>query len=60
MAQVYNKGDLHLFHVMAKVTEDQIGLLQLNEYETVPYFIQLSQNLTCDCLWISVFSPEFT
>ena len=28
MAQVYNKGDLHLFHVMAKVTEDQIGLLR--------------------------------
>ena len=35
-------------------------LLQLNEYETAPYFIQFSQNLTCDCLLISVFSPEFT
>ena len=33
--------------------------LQLNEYETTPYFNQFSQNLTCDCLLISVFSPEF-
>ena len=32
--------------------------LQLNEYETAPYFIQFSQNLTCDCLLISVFSPN--
>ena len=23
--------------------------LQVNEYETTPYFIQLSQNLTSDC-----------
>ena len=29
--------------------------VQLNEYETAPYFIQFSQNLTCDCLLISVF-----
>ena len=34
-------------------------VLQLNEYETAPYFIQFSQNLTCYCLLISVFSPEF-
>ena len=34
--------------------------VQLNEYETAPYFIQLSQKLTYDCLLISVFSPEFT
>ena len=33
------------------------SVLQLNEYETAPYFIQFSQNLTCDCLLISVFSP---
>ena len=32
--------------------------LQLNEYETAPYFIQFSQNLTCDCLLISMFSPN--
>ena len=36
-----------------------IPFLQLNEYETAPYFIQFSQNLTCDCLLISVFSPKF-
>ena len=35
-------------------------LLQLNEYETAPYSIQVSQNLTCDCLLSSVFFPEFT
>ena len=35
-------------------------IVHLNEYETAPYFIQFSQNLTCDCLLISVFSPEFT
>ena len=33
--------------------------IQLNEYETAPYFIQLSQNLTLDCLLISVFLPVF-
>ena len=35
-------------------------ILQLNEYETAPYFIQFSQNMTCDCLLISVLCPEFT
>ena len=34
--------------------------VQFNEYETIPYFIKFSQNLTSDCLLISVFSPEFT
>ena len=34
--------------------------LQLNKYETAPNFIQFSQNLTCDCLFISVFFPEST
>ena len=34
--------------------------VQLNEYETAPYFIQLSQNLTSDCLLISVYLPVFT
>ena len=33
--------------------------LQLNEHETAPYYIQFSQNLTCDCLLIFVFSSEF-
>ena len=37
-----------------------MGLVQLNEYETGPYFIQLSQNLTSDCLLISVYLPVFT
>ena len=34
--------------------------IQLNDYEIAPYFIQFRQNLTCDCLLISVFSPKFT
>jgi hypothetical protein len=29
--------------------------LQLNEYETAPYFLQLSQNMTSDCLFTFVF-----
>ena len=33
--------------------------LQVNEYETAPYFIQLNQNLTSDCMLISVFLPVF-
>ena len=35
-------------------------ILQLNKYETAPYFFLLNQNLTCDCLLISVFYPVFT
>ena len=34
--------------------------IQLNEYETTPYLIQLSQNLISDCLLISVYLPFFT
>ena len=34
--------------------------LQLNKYETAPNFIQLIQNLTWDCLLISVYLPVFT
>ena len=33
----------------------EIRLLQQNEYHTVPYFHQLSQNMTADCLLIYVF-----
>ena len=35
-------------------------LVQLNEYETAPYSIQFSQNLTFCCVLISVFSPKYT
>ena len=35
-------------------------LIQLNEHETASYFIQFGQYLTCDCLLISMFCPEFT
>ena len=33
--------------------------LQLNECETAPYFIQFSQNLTCNCLLILCFPPNY-
>ena len=35
-------------------------MLQLNEYETVPYFFQLSQNLKSGYLSIAVFLPVST
>ena len=35
-------------------------MYSLMKYETAPYSIQLSQNLTSDCLLISVFLPVFT
>jgi hypothetical protein len=34
--------------------------IQLNEYETVPDFLQLSQNMTSDCLFTFVFFPILT
>ena len=34
-------------------------LLQLNECETVRYFLQLSQKLTSDCLLTLVYLPVF-
>ena len=37
----------------------KVKTIQLNEYETAPYFIQLSQNLTWDFLLISVYLPVF-
>ena len=40
-------------------TENNNRLVQLNEYETVPYFLQSSQKLTSDCLLMSVFLPVF-
>ena len=33
--------------------------LQLNKHENAPYFFLLKQNLTSDCLLISVFLPKF-
>ena len=41
-------------------TKSVIKLLQLNEYETVLYFLQLSQNLIWDCLLIFVYLHVFT
>ena len=37
-----------------------ICYVQLNEYETDPYFLQLGQNTASDCLFTFVFFPEFT
>ena len=41
---------LYIWHVLGLI----IQIVQLNE---APYLIRLSQNLTSDCLWISVFLP---
>ena len=38
----------------------EVSFVQLNEYETVLYILKLSQNLTWDCLLISVFFPCFS
>ena len=38
----------------------EVPSVQLNEYETVLYFLQLSQNLTWHCLLISVYLSVFT
>ena len=35
-----------------------VGRFSFNEYETAPYFIKFSHNLTYDCWLISVFSPK--
>ena len=63
---------IHVFQILAKGVVDNVSnrvthsgkkspfFLQLNEYETAPYSIQFSQNLTWDCLLISVFFPKFT
>ena len=37
----------------------EVPSVQLNEYETVLNFLQFSENLTWDCLLISVLLPEF-
>ena len=34
-------------------------MVQINEYEIVLYFLQISQNLIWDCLLISVYLPVF-
>ena len=45
------------YWTIKKTIKKLVGL-QLNEYETAPYLIQFSRNLTCDCLLISVFPPN--
>ena len=39
---------------------DKIHVIQQNEYETAPYFLQFSQNMTSICLFTIVFFHEFT
>ena len=45
--------------ITSLLTYELYSALQLNKNETVPYFFLLNQNLTWDCLLISVFLPEF-
>ena len=57
-----SKSILHCFlyiflaSVMLKLKN---SLVQLNQYEKAPYFLQLSQNLRWNCLLISAFLPVF-
>ena len=46
--------DRNSFHTQSH-PDGQFARLQVKEYETDPYFILLSQNMTTDCLLISVF-----
>ena len=43
----------------AQVFAQKNVFLQLNKYETAPKNFLLNQNLTCDCLLISLFLPKF-
>ena len=65
--QLIVKLNSSLWHIIVKKHWSKLQTnprhVQLNQYETVPYFIQFSETLTWDCLSISVFplnSPEFT
>ena len=52
---------LAMLHNAAKTNlKSNLIFVQLNRYETTPYFFLLNQNLTCDCLMICGFFPEFT
>ena len=51
--QVQENNLVHWFGDMAN------KLVQLNQYETAPYFLQLGENLTLDCLLIYLNFPEF-
>ena len=53
------KGKDEAFKIITKVKITQTIFLQLNQYETAPYFLQLGKNLTLDCLLIYLNLPEF-
>ena len=36
-----------------------VRALQLNEYDTDPYFLQLSQNMATNCLFTFVFPRSY-
>ena len=63
----YEKTSLHIsqfclmlsFNKSVKILWIKINIIQLNEKQTAPYFFLLSQNITSDCLLISVFTPVF-
>ena len=55
----FSNGAYFMEIFLCGANNGQIFNVQLNKYETVPYFFLLNQNLTWDCLLISVFLPEF-
>ena len=50
--------DSVIFIFLSEFSKNNVLVLQLNEYETAPYLIQFSQNLTCDCLCFAPNLPE--
>ena len=52
-------ASVFLLNLWAK-SVGKVGLAQLNEYQTDPYFLQLSQNMANNCAFAFVFLPEFT
>jgi hypothetical protein len=48
------------WHTYLLISKLKVNFVQLNRYETAPYFFLLNQNLTRNCLLISVNYPVFT
>ena len=56
---IYSEKATKFWEIFPKIWRQIVCLIKLNQYETAPYFIQFSKNLTCNCLLISVFCPKF-
>jgi hypothetical protein len=48
---------MYLLLVCTRITKPPRKVVQLNEYETDPYFLQLSPNMATECFFTFVFFP---